>query len=58
MKTFLTLLLLASCTPGRVIVRYDYYPKVTLDRTICQGGKMVNQPVTLEATYEVTRWAD
>jgi hypothetical protein len=58
MKPLFALLLLASCTPGRIVTRYGYYPKVMLDRTICQSGKMVNRPVALKAVYEVTRWAE
>lgn len=49
----LPLLLLCSCTQG-VTVRYDYYPACTLTCTVGKDGKLINRPVTMEATYETT----
>jgi len=58
MKLLLALLLLTSCSSPRIVVRYDYYPPVTLTCTVLKDGEMVNKPVTFQATYEVTRWAE
>ncbi len=58
MKLLPLLFLLAACQQQRIVTQYDYYPEIRLDRTIGKDGMMVNRPVTMRATYEVTRWAE